>query len=85
MHASIGQSGEGAYTPVRWILTFQCNDHYRPSNATWVRDLRTFSGYLMGKTRENQQSKASMAQISSLLAVATVFIGLWTLIFTFYS
>ena len=26
-----------------------------------------------------------MAQIASLLAVATVFIGLWTLIFTFYS
>ena len=26
-----------------------------------------------------------MAQIASLLAVATAFIGLWTLIFTFYS
>ena len=26
-----------------------------------------------------------MAQIASLLAVVTVFIGLWTLIFTFYS
>ena len=26
-----------------------------------------------------------MAQIASLLAVATVFIGLWTLMFTFYS
>ena len=26
-----------------------------------------------------------MAQIASLLAVATVFIGLWTRIFTFYS
>ena len=26
-----------------------------------------------------------MAQIASLLAVATVFIGLWILIFTFYS
>ena len=26
-----------------------------------------------------------MAQTASLLAVATVFIGLWTLIFTFYS
>ena len=38
----------------------------------------------MGKTRENQQ-RHTMAQIASLLAVATVFIGLWTLILTFYS
>ena len=73
---------------MRWILTFPCDDHYRLSNATWTRDLCTFSGYLMGKTRANQQSKAYctyMPHIASLLAVATVFIGLWTLIFTFYS
>ena len=35
----------------------------------------TFSGGLMGKTREKQQSKANMAQIASMQAISTVFIG----------
>ena len=67
---------------IRGILTFPRDDHYRPSNATWVRDLCTFSGYLMGKTNKVRHT---MAQIASLIAVATVFISLWPLIFTFYS
>ena len=34
----------------------------------------------MGKTRENDKVRRNiMIQIASLLAVATVFIGLWTL------
>ena len=37
----------------------------------------------MGKTREKKHNNI-MAQIDYLLAVATVFIGLWTLISTFY-
>ena len=43
------------------------------------------SGYLMCKTRENQQSKVYYGTNSYFLAVATVFIGLWPVIFTFYS
>ena len=33
-----------------WIITVPCDDHYRPSNATWACDLCTFSSYLMGTT-----------------------------------
>ena len=54
---------------IRRILTFPCDDHYRPSNATWARGLCTFSGCLIGKTREKRSSKA----IARLLVVATVF------------
>ena len=43
---------------IRGILIFPCNDHYQPSNATWVRNLCTFSGCLVGKTREKRLSKA---------------------------
>ena len=43
---ALGKTGEGAYL---WD-----SDIY---NATWVCDLCTFSGCLMGKTREKQQSK----------------------------
>ena len=42
----------------------------------------------MFKPRENQHVRHTMAQIqhvASLLAAPTVFIGLWTLIFIFYS
>ena len=76
----LGKSGEGL---IRGILTFPCDDHYRPPNITWARDLCTFSGCLVGKTREKRQSKAYCdTHIASLLAVATVFIDLWT---PFYS
>ena len=65
------------------ILTFLCDDHYRPPNATWARDLCTFSGCLVGKTREKCDNvRHIMTQTASLLAVATVFIDLWT---AFYS
>ena len=63
---------------IRGILTFPCDYHYRPLNATWARDLCTFSGCLVGKTRENNKARHTMTQIASLLAVATVFIDLWT-------
>ena len=52
------------------ILTFPCDDHYRPSYFLW----------LFG--RENDKVRHNMTQIASWLAVATVFIDLWTL---FYS
>ena len=45
---ALGKSREGAYT---WD---PCDNHYRPSNATWTRDVSTFSGCLVGKTREKQ-------------------------------
>ena len=45
---SIGQNDRGL---VRGIVIFTCDNHYRPTNATWVRNLCTFSGCLMGKTR----------------------------------
>ena len=60
---------------IRGFVTFLCDDHYQPSNATWAHNLCTFSGYLMDKT---DKVRHSMTQIASLLAVATVFIGLWT-------
>ena len=66
---------------IRGILTFPRDDHYRPPNATWARDLCTFSGCLVSKTREKRQSKAYY-DTNSLLAVATVFIDLRT---PFYS
>ena len=58
---------------IRGIVTFPHDNHYRPSNATWVRDICTFSG------QNSRKKKHSMTQIASLLAVATVFIGFWTL------
>ena len=60
---SFGGGGGGG------ILTFLCDDYYRPSNATWACDPCTFSSCLMGKSREKH-----MTQIASLLAVSTVFI-----------
>ena len=47
----------------------------------FLRNLCSFSGCLVGKTRENDKVR-HMTQISSLLAVATVFVALWT---QFYS
>ena len=49
------------------------------TNATWARDLCIFPGCLNGKTREKRQ-RHNMIPIASVLAVATAFIGLWTLI-----
>ena len=54
-------------------VTFPCDDHYRPSNATWVHNLCTFSGCLMAKLEKNDKVRHNMTQLASLLAVATVF------------
>ena len=63
-------------------MIFTCDDHYRPANATWARDLCNYSGSLMGKTREKRQSKAKYANVP---VVTTVFIGKWALISIFDS
>ena len=55
------------------IVTFLYDDHYRSLNATWARDICTFSGCLVGKTRENNEVRYNMTQIASLITVATVF------------
>ena len=73
---ALGKQGRGL---IRRIVIFTCDDHYRPTNTTWARDLYTFSGSLMGKTQEKQQ-RHNLTQIANVLAVATVFIGLWTLL-----
>ena len=52
---ALGKSGEVAYLRDPYISA--CHDHYRPSNAAWACELRSFSG-LMDKTQEKQQSKA---------------------------
>ena len=52
-------------------------------NAMWMCDLSTFSGCLMGKTREKWHN--IMTQMASVLTVTTVFIGLWTNIYIWYS
>ena len=78
----LGKTGEGAYAR---IVTFPNDNHYRLMNAMWARDLCTFSGCLISKTREKQRSKVYLTQIASALTVATVFIGVLTLIATFYS
>ena len=57
------------------IVIIPCDDHYCLMNAMWACDLCTFSCCLMGKTCEKQQNKT---QTATVLAVATVFIGLWT-------
>ena len=62
--ASIGQNGRGL---IRGIVTFVCDDYYRLTNM-WARDLRTFSGSLMGKTQKKQQ-RHNMRQIANVLAV----------------
>ena len=74
----LGKSGEEAYTRDP-NLTFPCDNHYRPPNATWAHNLCIFSGCLVGKTREKQQSALkAYHDTNSLLAVATVYIDLWT-------
>ena len=61
-------------------MIFTCDDHYRPTNATWMRDSCTFSGCLMGKTRYKcDKVSHNMTQIASVLPVATIFTSLWTL------
>ena len=37
---ALGKTGKGF---ISWIVTLPCDDHYRLSNATWVRDIYTFS------------------------------------------
>ena len=64
------------------IVTFQCDDHYRPLNAMLVHNLCTLSGCLGGGGGKNDKVRHYMTLIASLLAVATIFICLWTL---FYS
>ena len=59
---------------IHGILTFPCDDHYRPSNATWARDL---CAVWWAKLEENDKVRHNMTQIASLLAVATVFVDLW--------
>ena len=45
----------------------------------------TISALSLVKTREKRQVRHNMTQMASVLAVATVFIRLWTLISTFDS
>ena len=47
--------------------------------AISVLSLGCHKSVVMGKTREKQPSRHNMTQIASLLAVATVIVGLWTL------
>ena len=47
-----GKTGEGAYAHMRGSVIVQRDDHYRPTIATWVHDLYTFTGCLMDKTGE---------------------------------
>ena len=73
VHARIGQKlirGRSLHFRVTTIT-----DHWMPRG----RDLCTFSGCLVGKPRENDKIGIIMTQIAGLLAIATVFIGLWTL------
>ena len=45
--ASAGQNMGGGL--IHGIVIFTCDNHYRPTNATWACNLCTFSGRLMGK------------------------------------
>ena len=51
VHLALGKSGVGLMCR---ILTFPCDDHYRPSTATWVRNL--YFLWLFGE----QNSKKTM-------------------------
>ena len=62
--------------PIRGILTFLCDDHYRLSNATWVRELYFLAAW-WAKLAKNDDVRHNMTQIACLLAVATVFVDLW--------
>ena len=57
---------------------------YKPPLQFWLKFLHryfvcTFSASLMGKLEKSGKVRHSMTQIASVLTVATVFIGLWTL------
>ena len=71
---ALGKTGEREYS---WDRDIYIDNHYRPTNATWARDLYTFSGCLMGKLKKSDKV-SNIAQIANALAVATVFISLWT-------
>ena len=63
---------------MRGIVTFLCDDHYQPSNTTCsVISLVVW----WAKLEKNDKVRHNniMTQMANLLAVATVFIGLWTL------
>ena len=62
---------------IRGIVTFSCDDHYRLSNTMWARDLFSLAVWW---AKFEKDDIVYMTQIASLLAIATVFIGLWTLI-----
>ena len=55
------------------------DDHYQPSNATWARSLYFLWLFDEQNSRKTTVRHNNMTQIASLLAVPTVFIGLWTL------
>ena len=67
MHASIGQKWGGGLYVGSLPLPM--------SNAMWAHNLCTFSGCLIGEINKVKHN------MTSLLAVATDFIGLWTLIY----
>ena len=65
---ALGKTGEGAYCR---IVILTCDNHYQLTNATWVHNLLwLFDG--------NDKVRYITTQIASVLAVATVFVGLWT-------
>ena len=74
---ALGKSGGGGGGGglIHGILTFPCDDHYRPLNAMRARDLRTFSGYSMGKTEKRQKFNITQIATCSLLAVATILLA----------
>ena len=81
---TLGKSGEGAYSRDRYISvlqplpTIECHVGTRSLHFFWL-----FDGQNSMKNDQVRHNNI-MTQIASLLAVATVFIGLWTLISTFY-
>ena len=63
---------------IRGILIFPCDDHYRLPNATWAAISVLFLAVWWAKLEKNDKVRYIVTQIASLLAVATVFIDLWT-------
>ena len=57
------------------IVICPSDDHYRPTNATWARDLCTCTGCLMAKFEKSDKVSYDMTQILRILTIATVFTG----------
>ena len=55
------------------IMTFTFDDHYPPTNATWMRDLCTFS-VSWAKLEKRAKVRHNMTQTANLLAIATIFL-----------